>query len=153
MDKYKRSLLLAVCAICSTLMACHKVKVGYLDASLASFTPNVVEAYKEVDETSNWAMYGSPFTSLRIQGVAGTMPINYEFVDVQATEGGDAESFRQCVREGSVRVAGGIMQMFPKACRQLPVGRYTISLRVYNEDHEERLKDIFTFVVKQKQEE
>lgn len=153
MKVYQLAKVFALCLLVVGAFACRKVKVGYLDATFASFEPDYAEAYKEVPEGSNWAKYGSPYTSLRIQGVAGTMPINYDFLDVKASEGGDAELFKQCVREKTISVAGGIIQMFPAAAKKLPNGKYLISLRVYNDDHEATLKDIFTFVVKDRQEE
>jgi len=50
-------------------------------------------------------------------------------------------------KEGKISVAGGLIVVSQNASRQLPNGRYVLSLKVYNEDHEAILKDVFTIVV------
>ena len=44
-------------------------------------------------------------------------------------------------------MAGGLIVVSQNASRQLPNGRYVLSLKVYNEDHEAILKDVFKIVV------
>lgn len=131
------------------LTSCHDMKVGYLKTENAVYVPDTVVAYQEVDEEYDpHAVDNSPWTSMAIQGVAGTVPITYEFYDVQATDGGDANAFRQAVKDGNVRLQGSLIQMFLAGAKQVPEGRYTVSLKVCNEDHEAILPSVFTFIVK-----
>ena len=83
----------------------------------------------------------------RIQGVAGTVPINYEYVSVKTAKGGDTQRFNEQVKKGNVLIQGGIIQLFQAGVKEIPNGTYTLTIRVYNEDHSALLKDIFTFVV------
>ena len=71
----------------------------------------------------------------------GELWIDGEVVEVKATEGGDPELFQHLV---SVR-GGGRME-FPLISDITP-GRYTVSLRVWNEGHSSIIKDVFTFIV------
>lgn len=125
------------------LWSCHDVKVGYLKADNAEYDPASIVVRKELDpiedelrikNETNWV-------SPKIQGVLGTDPLNYELVSVTATEGGDADVFRQ---EVIVRGAG-IMEL--PLHTKVPAGHYLVSLRVYNEDYSAELKDAFTFIV------
>ena len=90
----------------------------------------------------------SPWTSYAIQGVAGTVPITYEFYDVEATEGGDAAAFKKAMADGTIRLQGSLIQIFYTASKSLPEGRYRISLKVQNEDHSAILSNIFTVIIK-----
>lgn len=142
---------LAVLCCLLTLGACKHVPIGYLETRDANFAPDTIYAYRVVNPESIRAKTGAPWTSLRIQGISGTNPINYEFKDVKAKEGGDADKFRQAVASGDILVVGGIVQVFPKAVEQLTNGIYTLTLRVFNEGHSAILSDIITFVVADKE--
>lgn len=136
-----------------SLISCNKIPVGYLETENAAFEPNTVYAYREIDPDSERAKNNAPWTSLRIQGVAGTVPINYEFYGIKAENGGNADLFRQAIQDGDVLVQGGIIQLFQSGVKKLPNGSYIISLKVYNEGHSRILKDVFTFIIKDKEEE
>lgn len=142
---------LVACLCLYTWASCRRVPVGYLDVRVASFKPKEGYAYKELLPESNWVKYKSPFSSTQIQGVSGTEPINYDFASVKASEGGDAALFRQCVEQGTVQVKGGRIYLHQEAAQRLPLGRYLISIRVYNEDHTAIVPDAFTFILQQKQ--
>ena len=72
--------LFAIFAICFT--SCSKVKVGYLRTTGASFTPDSMIVVRNLDTTSDRYINKTPCVSTRIQGVAGTNPLNYEFAGV-----------------------------------------------------------------------
>ena len=61
--------------------------------------------------------------------------MNYEFLSVDVADGGDAEKFAAAVKEGTITVNGGTINLFPAAVQKLPNGRYTVNLRVYNEGY------------------
>lgn len=142
----------------SVIASCTKIPVGYLYTSDASYVPNVKIAYRTIDtedmtEEEATLALNKPFASTQIQGLSGTQPITYEFHSVKASDGGDATKFVEATQDGGLLVRGGYIQLFPKATAKLPLGRYTISLKVYNEDHEAILQDIFTFIIKELYEE
>ena len=72
---------------------------------------------------------------------------------MKVSEGGDEAAFLKVVKEGLLLVRGGKIQLLQKGASQLPVGKYTISIRVSNEGHEAILSDIFSFIVKEQPEE
>ena len=141
------SSLFALLLIASVFAACDRMKVGYLNAEHASYVPDTVLVYRTPAPDSERAKTGAPWTSTRIQGVAGTNPINYKYVRVVAKEGGDAAAFDAAVKAGEVLIHGGIVQVFPAALQRIPNGIYTLTLLVYNEDHSRELTDVLTFVV------
>lgn len=143
----KTFLGVALLALTLALTACHRMDVGYLKTADASFSPDTVYVYRSIDPMSERAINGSPWTSTRIQGVSGTAPINYSYVSVKASDGGSAEAFNAIVKDGQVVIQGGLIQLFQKGVAQLPDGKYTLTIRVSNEDHEAILQDVFTFVV------
>lgn len=145
----KTFLGVALLALTLALTACHRMDVGYLKTADASFSPDTVYVYRTIDPMSERAVNGSPWTSTRIQGVSGTAPINYSYVSVKASDGGSAEAFNAIVKDGQVVIQGGLIQLFQKGAAQLPDGKYTLTIRVSNEDHEAILQDVFTFVVKE----
>ncbi|MDD7461165.1 MAG: hypothetical protein PUK67_01570 [Prevotellaceae bacterium] len=133
------------------ISSCNKIPVGYLQTEDASFAPDTMYAYRNIRPDDIRLLEKSPWTSLVIQGVAGTVPINYEFAGVQAKEGGDAAAFEKAVNAGHVTVQGGIVRVFQEAVENIPNGVYTLSLKVYNEGHSAILKDIITVVVEEDQ--
>lgn len=143
----KTFLGVALLALTLALTACHRMDVGYLKTADASFSPDTVYVYRSIDPMSERAINGSPWTSTRIQGVSGTAPINYSYVSVKASDGGSAEAFNAIAKDGQVVIQGGLIQLFQKGAAQLPDGKYTLTIRVSNEDHEAILQDVFTFVV------
>lgn len=134
--------------VLTSLASCHDMPVGYLKVENAEYAPDTLVAYQEVDEWDSHVTDNSPWTSYAIQGVAGTVPITYEFYDVKASEGGDATAFKKAIADGTIRLQGSLIQVFHNASTSLPVGRYSISLKVQNEDHSAILTDIFTVIIK-----
>lgn len=135
-------------------VACKKMPVGYLDADHASFPKKEVQAYRRVADDnphSTKQQYPAPWSSGRIQGVSGTNPVNYLLSDVKASDGGDAARFKEEEKKGTITVYGGTINVFPAAVKVLPNGRYTVSLKVYNEGHTKILTDICTFIIQEEE--
>ncbi|MDO4771516.1 hypothetical protein [Porphyromonas sp.] len=128
--------------------SCNKIPVGYLNTKDAVFTPDSIFVSRNIDPESPRAKNGAPWTSLQIQGISGTNPINYEFSSVKVSEGGDAAKFEEIVKAGHVSAEGGVVKIFQEGIKIIPNGNYTLSLRAYNEGHSHILKDIITFVVR-----
>jgi len=126
------------------------MKVGYLRTAGASFAPDSINVFHNIDPTSDRYIEQQPFVSTSIQGVAGTNPINFELSDVKATEGGDAEKFKALAQKGLLKVDGGMIVLMQEGVAELPTsGRYTLSLRVYNEGHSQIINDVYTIIVGQ----
>ena len=125
------STLFVVALIAMAVAACNTMPVGFLRTEGASFSPDTLNV---------WVSY-------RIQGVAGTNPINYELADVKATEGGDAEKFKALAQKGLLKVDGGMIVLMQEGVAELPNGRYTLSLRVYNDGHSQTIDDVYTIIV------
>ena len=85
------------------------------------------------------------------QVVSGTNPVNYLLSDVKASDGGDAARFKEEEKKGTITVYGGTINVFPAAVKVLPNGRYTVSLKVYNEGHTKILTDICTFIIQEEE--
>lgn len=132
-----------------SLAGCHDMPVGYLQTENAAFSPNVITAYRTLAE-GDVHLTGVPWTSLRIQGISGTNPINYDFSSVKAENGGDAAKFEEAVTSGDVVVNGGIVQIYQTGINKIPNGTYILSLRVYNEGYSQILTDILTFIISEK---
>lgn len=116
-------LLLVILAL--ALPSCRKMAVGYLDATHATFSAKELNVYRTVDDDDPHSLtqtYPAPWTSQRIQGVSGTNPVNYEFLSVDVADGGDAEKFAAAVKEGTITVNGGTINLFPLRCRTSPMG-------------------------------
>ena len=89
------------------MVSCSKMDVGYLRTTGASFTPDSLNAFHNVDATSERGINKLPFVSTRIQGVAGTNPINYELFGVKADNQEQAQLFMKLYKEGKISVTGG----------------------------------------------
>lgn len=142
--------LLLVTLLALALPSCHKVAVGYLDTAHATFSSKELNVYRTVADDDPHSLkqeYPAPWSSQRIQGVSGTNPVNYEFLSVDVSNGGDAAKFAAAVKEGKVTVNGGTINLFPSAVQNLPNGRYTVNLRVYNEGYSRELRGLFTFII------
>ena len=73
--KKKNILMLSLMALVIGFTAsCSKMDVGYLRTEGASFTPDSLNVFHNIDSTSVRATDSLPFVSIRIQGVAGTNP-------------------------------------------------------------------------------
>lgn len=140
-------LLLLLGTLCCLLASCQRIPVGYLKTDHAEFVPNPMRVYHTPDPSTPRATNGAPWVSNRIQGISGTNPINYSFAGVMASEGGNASAFLKIVDQGELDVSGGLVRLTQKGTKLLPLGSYTISLKVYNEGRSALLKDILTIVV------
>lgn len=140
----RASIFILIAIVGTILVSCHEVTEGYLKTDSAQYVPDTMEIRLQLDETLDaYRMHNmAPWVSPKLQGVIGTAPIEFEVVEVNATEGGNAELFQHLV---SVR-GGGRME-FPLISDITP-GRYTVSLRVFNEGYSHIVKDVFTFIVK-----
>ena len=139
----KLFLILGLGMVCWTV-GCQDVTVGYLNTEHAKYIPDRMEIRLVLDEELDaYRIYNvAPWVSPKIQGVTGTEPINYEIVEVKATEGGKADLFKQLL---SIR--GGGRMSFPLVSDITP-GEYTVSIKISNEGYEKEMPEVFTFVVK-----
>lgn len=129
------------------LLSCEKIPIGYLDVDNAEYVPKVVEVYKQADPESERAQNNAPWTSFPIQGVMGTSPINYKIADVKCEEGGNADVFKKEIDKQTIRLQGSILQIFQSAVSTLPIGKYILTITVFNEGHQKTLPDIITVSV------
>jgi hypothetical protein len=140
--------LFAVAFIVMAVAACNTKPVGFLRTEGASFSPDTLNVYHNPHASTPRYNDHRPWVSYRIQGVAGTNPINYELADVKATEGGDAEKFKALAQKGLLKVDGGMIVLMQEGVAELPTsGRYTLSLRVYNDGHSKTIDDVYTIIV------
>ena len=140
--------LFAVAFIAVAVAACNTMPVGFLRTEGASFSPDTLNVYHNPHASTPRYNDHRPWVSYRIQGVAGTNPINFELADVKATEGGDAEKFKALAQKGLLKVDGGMIVLMHEGVAELPnSGRYTLSLRVYNDGHSQTISDVYTIIV------
>lgn len=140
--------LFAVAFIAMAVAACNTMPVGFLRTEGASFSPDTLNVYHNPHASTPRYNDHRPWVSYRIQGVAGTNPINYKLADVKATEGGDAEKFKALAQKGLLKVDGGMIVLMHEGVAELPnSGRYTLSLRVYNDGHSQTISDVYTIIV------
>ena len=140
--------LFAVAFIVMAVAACNTMPVGFLRTEGASFSPDTLNVYHNPHASTLRYNDHRPWVSYRIQGVAGTNPINFELADVKATEGGDAEKFKALAQKGLLKVDGGMIVLMHEGVAELPnSGRYTLSLRVYNDGHSQTISDVYTIIV------
>ena len=140
--------LFAVAFIAVAVAACNTMPVGFLRTEGASFSPDTLNVYHNPHASTPRYNDHRPWVSYRIQGVAGTNPINYELADVKATEGGDAEKCKALAQKGLLKVDGGMIVLMQEGVAELPTsGRYTLSLRVYNDGHSKTIDDVYTIIV------
>ena len=140
--------LFAVAFIAVAVAACNTMPVGFLRTEGASFSPDTLNVYHNPHSSTLRYNDHRPWVSYRIQGVAGTNPINFELAGVKATEGGDAEKFKALAQKGLLKVDGGMIVLMHEGVAELPnSGRYTLSLRVYNDGHSQTIDDVYTIIV------
>lgn len=144
-----KQIIIFLFVVCTTLVACHDVKVGYLRVESAEFFPDTIlipsklvtaeeNPYKN---DQNRIDNNAPWVTNLISGVLGTEPLSYEFVSVRALEGGNEALFAE---EIVVRGCGQMqIPLKPKA----PKGRYLVTLKVSNEGYSAILPDVFTFII------
>lgn len=143
--------LLTVLFLAALFGSCTDIKVGYLDTKNAVFSPDSVVVYHLPDTTSLRYRNQAPYVSTLMQGVSGTAPINYELVGVSASEGGDSAVFVQLASEKRISMQGGTLWVWQDAAERLPLGKYVISVKVTNEDHEQTVSHCLTIIVKKEE--
>lgn len=135
-------------AILLWMTGCNDTKVGYLKVDNADYSIDSLVIRKQLnpedpDDQKRIEM-DIPWLTEKIQGVLGTAPLRYELLSVT---GPSPEG--EAVFEKEIKVRGAGMMELPLRT-ELPVGRYVVSLRVHNEDYSAELKDVYTFIVKEK---
>ena len=128
------------------LFACDDKEIGYLDISRAEYSPNEMEIpkYEDLDAIEQWQRLelGTPWVTLRMQGVLGTEPIIYSIESVKASDGGNADLFK-----GELEIIGGGTMYYPIQPKA-PAGTYVVSIRLTNEGYSKVLENAYTFIVK-----
>lgn len=115
---------------------------GYTPEDIAIFFPNVkpetwINAGADYFRVKN----NQPWTGSQIEGIEGSAPIWLKVKSAQ-TDTGDATKLLECV---TVR-GNGIIEVPLE--NDIPVGRYLISLTVWNEGWSKDINDCFTIIVK-----
>lgn len=141
--------LIIVIGICIVgLCGCHETTVGYLQTENAEYAPNSMEVRRTLDPEKtpdkNMIVSGADWASNEMAGVLGTNPIVFSLEDVKATDGGNAELFKE-----QIRVIGGGRVYFPSKDIKAPNGTYVLSIRVSNPGYEAVLEDVFTVIIKE----
>ncbi len=151
MKRIQKFLMTAIVISVNLLFVqCNKMDVGYLKAENATYEPKIVTVNRNLNPDDRHMVEGVPWTSSRIQGVSGTNPINFEIYDVKASSGGDCEKFKKIIQQGDVRMQGSIIQLFHAGVDKIPAGVYTLTIKVYNEDHFYILNEAFSFDIQDK---
>lgn len=127
-------LLLSAAAV---LCSCNDITKGYLEVDYAEYTPDTL--YMASDPASTDSV---PYQSGKIQGVIGTFPIYYGIEAVK--DGTGIEVFAEI--SSQIRLVLNSMFQIEKN-HTIPVGTYTIDLRVWNLGRSFVLPDVYTLVV------
>ena len=124
------------------MVACHDMKVGFLEYENASYSEDTLIIKKELDpeEDADRIKFEYNWVSLPIEGIKGTQPIFMSIYSVKSDDG-NIEKF---LEETNVRGNGTFDVPFEN---EIPAGTYTVSLKVENEDHCGILRDIFIVIV------
>lgn len=136
--------LVAITGLLYSLPGCQDVRVGFLETSLAEYTPDSLVVKAQLDPTldADRIKYKYPWVTLSIEGVEGTSPMIYQVHDVVATEGGDGAALLQ-----NISIANsGVMQI--PWNHTVPPGRYSVAIEITNEGYSHVLNDVYTFIVK-----
>lgn len=99
-----------------------------------------ITEYTYEEDYDRWR-FQLPWLSTKLQGVKGTQPIYMQIKDVKSDRG-DAEAMLKVLT-----VRGDGMLKLPTDVNSIPVGRYVVSLNVYNEGYSRDVNDIFTIIV------
>ncbi|MCT4586882.1 MAG: hypothetical protein N4A71_03610 [Carboxylicivirga sp.] len=148
------------------LTACHDMKVGFLEADQAGYIEDLMVVKHELTDTlgrgfhkidGEWVYistdgadyhqhkFGAPWVSTQVDGILGTKPIFINLKSVSSTAGdAGVERFNDVVE---VRGDGAVIVPVK---HDLPLGDYTISLKISNQDHQYDLDNVFTLRVIQK---
>lgn len=82
-----------------------------------------------------------PWLSTKIQGVNGTQQIHVQVKGIKSNDG-DSNAMSELLT-----VRGDGMLKLPTDISSIPVGRYVISLNIYNEGYSQNVDDCFTIIV------
>ena len=131
-----------ILAFCS----CDDTKVGYLLVDDAAYDPTSMEIHwaseldPDADEERIRLQY--PWISPEVQGVLGTLPLEYYIQDIH-TEDGDVDSFKKYV---SMRVGDGVFEI--PYDHQVKKGTYIIDVNIQNEGYSYTRDSLFSIIVK-----
>ncbi len=126
-----------------SFFSCSKQEVGYLITKDAVYTPNTMTIRKVLDPVLDTKRIAGqfPWVSTRIQGVDGTLPLQYTISNVTATTGGDAAAFKQ-----KCKLRADSAFEIPLN-HNLPVGEYTVDVTIANEGYSHSKAGIFKVIV------
>ncbi len=130
-------------ALFAFLASCSEHKVGFLNAETGEYTPDTMLVKSVLDPDDDFIRIENkaPWTTSVIQGVLGTQQLHYSIVDVKATNGGDAEIFRN---ELTIRGAGVMSIPFEF---KSPKGEYIVTIKIENESYSHTLEDVYKFII------
>ena len=133
--------MFALVAGTAFMNACETEK-GYLIADeTAGYSIDSLLVYVTPPESSSQFEYGNPYFTTSVEGVEGTLPLNYTLFDV-TTEDGDAAAIRE-----QMVVESGIGTIVIPVDHTIPIGTYWVSLMVENCYGSLILEDIIKIVV------
>lgn len=119
------------------LYSCDDITKGYLETGEAEYVTDTLRIVLDPGSTDS-----IPYQSEKIQGVIGTFPIHYELAALQDESGKEVET--QIASQVRV-VLTGVFQI--EKNHTMPVGVYTVDLRVWNLGRSFVLPGIYTIVV------
>ena len=128
--------------------ACDESQVGYLLTKDAAYEPDTIIIRQTLDPELDAVRIetGAPWVSLKMQGYAGSDPISFSVDGVTSSEGEEAA---RLFHEEVYARGGGVLLYPQKPKYKVPVGRYTVSVRVTNEGWSQVVEDALTFIVKE----
>lgn len=143
-----KQLIIVIVGMCiAGLHGCHETTVGYLKTDNAEYAPGSMEVRRTLDPDrtpdANMIVSGADWASNEMAGVLGTNPLVFTLENVKATDGGNAELFKE-----QVRVIGGGRVYFPSKDIKAPNGTYVLSIRVSNPGYTAVVEDVFTVIIK-----
>lgn len=121
--------------------SCHDIKIGYLETENAIYIPDsmIIKSTLDQTEDADRILFKIPWQSTSIEGIQGTMPIQYSIRSIESDNGySDALSQIDVVRKGIFHIPWN---------HTLPVGRYIIHLKISNEGYTHNLDSIYTVIV------
>lgn len=84
-----------------------------------------------------------PYTSSPVEGVLGTEPLIYSIERVSGDDAGKVALFSKYL----TIIGGGRLVLHWSKTEQLPVGMFTVSIRVTNEGYSRAFDDVMTYIV------
>lgn len=138
-----KNLTILITLISAFLMGCEKQEIGYLHADVAEYRPDslVIKAILNPDDPEDLDRITKeqPWQSEEIEGIQGTAQIHYTINAVHPDNGyNDALSQFTVVGKGKIQIEYN---------HTLPIGDYTIDLKIWNEGHSVIKYAIFKIIV------